>query len=396
MTQSTDFDICVIGSGPAGLAAAEAAARAGASVCVFEAKPSLGRKFLMAGKSGLNLTMNLPADAFAEGYGKGPLTDLISLDPNRITRWAEGLGQALFTGSSGRVFPKAMKASPLLRAWLRQLGELGVEMRTRHRWTGWQDGALTFEIPQGDVLVQAKAVVLAMGGASWSRLGSDGVWTQYFDPAQIAPFRPSNMGFSCNWSSYMEPHFGKPLKPVRLMVGEQSVQGECVISRNGVEGSGIYTVSQTLRDALEAGADTLFIDLVPAMTLEDVQTRLTKPRGKTSLSNHLRKAVRLDPVKRAVLMEAGPLPRDMDALAARLKAVPIPVTGPRPLDEAISTDGGLLFEALDADLMVRDRAGLFCAGEMLNWDAPTGGYLITACLATGWKAGEAAARFINR
>ncbi|WP_306006136.1 TIGR03862 family flavoprotein [Aquicoccus porphyridii] len=376
----------VIGAGPAGLMAAEVLARAGVSVTVAEAKPSVGRKLLMAGKSGLNLTKDEPFETFLAAYGEGsgalrPM--LAAFGPADVCAWAEGLGQAVFTGSSGRVFPQAMKASPLLRAWLGRLDGLGVAIRTRWRWIG---GA-AFDTPEGRQVLAPDVTVLACGGASWARLGSDGAWTGDLPADMLAPFRPANMGFKVDWSDHMARHFGQPVKNVVLHAGRVRVRGEFVISARGIEGGGVYAVSGAMRD----GA-ALMLDLLPDLTESDIRARLAARRPKESLANTLRKRLRLDPVKQALVMEfARPLPDD---LAPLLKALPVRHGGPRPMDEAISTAGGLRFEALDQGLMLRDRPGWFAAGEMLDWEAPTGGYLLTACLATGRWAGEHAAAWV--
>ena len=378
-------DAVVIGAGPAGLMAAEQMAKAGLSVLVADAMPSVGRKFLMAGKSGLNITK--VEDDFAASFDP-PMTAVIAeFGPQGVMDWATELGQPLFTGSTGRVFPKVMKASPLLRAWLSRLADLGVEFRTRWRWEGWADDALNFTTLDGPKSLAPKVTVLALGGASWARLGSDGAWAGHL-PNDIAPFAPANMGFGVAWSDYMKPHLGQPVKAVALTAGNLSTRGEFVISERGIEGGGIYMVSRAMRE----GAP-LFIDLMPDWPLERVQKALAKPRGKTSLSNHLRKVLRFDPLRMALLSEFGrPFPDDLGAL---IKALPVRHTGPRPMDQAISTAGGVRFDALTDDLMLKSRPGVFCAGEMLDWEAPTGGYLITGCLATGLKAGRAAARFVQ-
>lgn len=378
----------VIGAGPAGLMAAETIAGAGHRVLVAEAKPSVGRKFLMAGKSGLNLTKDLPADAFAAGYRAGGdwLAPLIAgFGPAEVRAWADALGADCFTGSSGLVFPRAMKASPLLRAWLARLAGQGVTIATRWRWQGWQDGAAIFDTPAGPRAIRAKVTVLALGGGSWARLGSDGAWVPVLraEGIPVAPFRPSNIGFLRDWSPHMARHLGTPVKPVGLSAGTRSVRGEFVLTARGVEGGGIYALADLLRD----GAP-LTLDLLPDRPVEDVTARLARPRGKASLANHLRRSLGLSPAKIALLRELarGDL-TDPAATAAALKALPLPLTGPRPLDEAISTAGGVMREGLDETLMLRARPGTFVAGEMLDWDAPTGGYLLTACLATGRCAG---------
>lgn len=382
-------DALVIGAGPAGLIAAEELARAGLKVLVAEAKPSVGRKLLMAGKSGLNLTKDEPLEAFLNAYGNhaqhlAPM--LRTFGPDEVKNWAIGLEQSLFTGSTGRVFPKVMKASPLLRAWLARLTQMHVEIRTNWRWQGWNSDAVLFDTPHGRQVLNPTRVVLACGGASWARLGADGAWAGFLPDTEIAPFQPANVGFVVPWSHHMQKHFGTPVKGVALSAGSMRTRGEFVISSAGIEGGGIYTLSRALRE----GAP-LTLDLVPDVPIEILRQRLSKPRGKQSVTNFFRKALRLDPVKLALLMEfARPLPDD---LVPSIKSLPVPHAGPRPMDQAISTAGGLRFDALDDTLMLRDRPGTFAAGEMLDWEAPTGGYLLTACLATGRWAGQAAAEY---
>lgn len=375
----------VIGGGPAGLMAADEMSAAGLRVVVAEAKPSVARKFLMAGKSGLNLTKDEPFERFMSAFEEaGPVLRpmLEAFGPKEAVAWAEGLGQEMFTGSTGRVFPKVMKASPLLRAWLVRLAEQGVEIRSRWRWVG---GAYRFETPEGVQEIAPDLTVLACGGASWARLGSDGDWAGFLDVPK-APFQPANMGFVVDWSPHMAKHFGAPVKGVALMAGDQRVRGEFVVSEQGLEGGGIYAVSRRMREG-----ETLYLDLLPDLDEEALRQRLNRPRGKASMANFLRKTLKLDPVKQALLMEfARPLPKD---LAPVLKALPIRHAGPRPMDQAISTAGGIRLEALDKGLMLAAKPGVFAAGEMLDWEAPTGGYLLTACLATGRWAGQNAARF---
>lgn len=381
-------DAVVIGAGPAGLMAAEALTGAGLSVVIADAMPSVGRKFLMAGKSGLNLTKAEPMEAVLAAYGDAPpvMKDAVAaFGPDAVMRWAEGLGQPLFAGSTGRVFPTAMKASPLLRAWLGRLTAAGATVRTRWRWRGWADDALIFDTPEGDRRIDPKVTVLALGGASWSRLGSDGAWAALL-PGMVAPFKPANMGFVVPWSDHMRRFFGTPVKSVSLRAGSYQSRGECVISERGIEGGGVYAVSRAVRDGMP-----LTMDLLPDWPATKVQAALDRPRGKNSQSNHLRRVLKLDPVRLALLSEFGrPFPDD---LAGLIKALPIRHAGPRPMDEAISTAGGLRFEALTDGLMLRDRPGVFCAGEMLDWEAPTGGYLLTGCLATGRLAGMSALRY---
>jgi len=385
-------DAVVIGAGPAGLMAAEVLGKAGLSVTIADAMPTVGRKLLMAGKSGLNITKAVPPQAFLAGFGAqlptALATALAGFGPDEVIAWANGLGQPVFTGSTGRVFPTVMKASPLLRAWLLQLGGLGVQIETRWRWDGWQDAALRFDTPTGPQCMAPRVTVLAMGGASWARLGANGEWASHFKD-EVAPFKPANMGFMVDWSAYMTPHLGRPVKSVALTAGSRTTRGEFVISSRGIEGGGIYEVSRAMRE----GAP-LFVDLRPDWPVEKLRAALGKPRGKASLTNHLRKVLNLSPVQMALLSEFGrPFPDD---LAPLIKALPILHRGPRPLDEAISTAGGVRFSALNDHLMFNRLPGVFCAGEMLDWEAPTGGYLMTGCLATGRLAGTAAADFCRK
>ncbi len=384
--------VLIIGGGPAGLMAAEQCARAGLPVTVADAKPSLGRKFLMAGKSGLNLTKNEPFDTFLSAYGDDaiPLRAALSeFGPDEVMAWAEGLDQRLFSGSTGRVFPAAMKASPLLRSWQTRLMELGVEFKTRWRWLGWEGEAALFGTPEGQQRVHSAATILALGGASWARLGSDGLWVQILAEKGIAlaPFAPANVGVRIDWSTHMCKFLGHPVKAVAFHAGADISRGEAVLSANGLEGGGIYMLSKPLRN----GAD-LSIDLAPDLSQGVVAGRLAAPRGKSSLSNHLRKRIGLGPVRQALLNEfARPLPKDSKDLARLIKAVPVPHKGPTSLDAAISTAGGVPFTELDTTLQLKKCPGIWVAGEMLDWEAPTGGYLLTACLATGRWAGRAIA-----
>jgi uncharacterized flavoprotein (TIGR03862 family) len=388
-------DAIVIGAGPAGLMAADMLATRGYSVLLAEAKPSVGRKFLMAGKSGLNLTKDEPFVDFLAQYGEAadwlrPM--LQSFTNTDVQDWARDLGQEVFTGSSGRVFPKVMKASPLVRAIMARLAGNGVRLETRWRWTGWQGEKVCFDTPDGPQKISARATILALGGASWARLGSDGQWAKILakDNVELAPFQPANAGLLVNWSEHMERHFGTPVKATALIAGGARFRGEFVISGKGLEGGGIYNISRAVRE----GA-ALYLDLLPDLTLADVTSRLARPRGKASLANHLRKTLRLDPARIALLQEfARPLPVNVEKLAIQLKNLPVFHAGSRPLDEAISTAGGVMRGAVDDGLMLRNRPGTFCAGEMLDWEAPTGGYLISACLATGRWAGSAAADYL--
>jgi uncharacterized flavoprotein (TIGR03862 family) len=384
----------VIGSGPAGLMAAQVMAQAGIAVTVCEAKPSVGRKFLMAGKSGLNLTKAENTAAFQAAYTQAapwlkPMLD--GMGPDAVQEWARDLGQSIFTGTTGRVFPDAMKASPLLRAWLGRLDGLGVTFNTRWRWTGIQDGALSFDTPDGPQTIAADASVLALGGTSWRRLGSDGEWAAILSDHDVAltPFAPANAGIAVAWSEFMNKNLGSALKGISLSAGPYTSRGEAVLSRAGLEGGGIYSVSRGVREGHQ-----LMIDLAPDQDVAAITKKLSKPQGKTTLTNHIRKALKLDAAKIALLQEmARPLPKEPYALAQVIKALPIKNAGLRPMDEAISTAGGIAQASLDEGLGIIAMPNTFAAGEMLDWEAPTGGYLITACLATGaWAGQHAAAR----
>ena len=395
MTRSPST-VAVIGAGPAGLMAAERLAQAGLRVVVHERMPSVARKLLMAGRGGLNLTHSEPLEPFLNRYdaaAQGRIKSwLDAFSPADLIAWVEGLGQPTFVGSSGRVFPKAMKASPLLRAWLARLEERGVEVRTRSCWTGWRDEALTFDTPDGQRIERPDAVVLALGGASWAKLGSDAAWVPALEQAgaAVAPFRPSNVGFDVAWSSLFRDRFaGTPLKGVALTHGGGTVRGEAMIAAYGIEGGGIYALSAGLREAVEHnGSTALTLDLRPDLSVEALTQRLSKPRSKDSLSNWLRKTARLDAAAIALLREGGSLPAEPADLAARIKGVALTLTGVQGLSRAISSAGGVALDAVDERLMLQARPGVFAAGEMLDWEAPTGGYLLQAAFASGVVAAE--------
>ncbi len=365
---------------------------------VFDRMPSVGRKFLLAGRSGLNLTHSEPFERFLARYGTEAdrlRPALEAFPPERLRAWAEELGQDTFVGSSGRVFPRAWKASPLLRAWLNRLGELGVGFRLRHRWIGLgPDGEMTFDSPDGGVSVRPDATILALGGGSWPRLGSDGDWIA---PLRLAGVRvrdlvPANTGLLVAWSEMVRSRFeGEPLKRIALSHAGRTVRGEANVTRRGLEGGAIYAIAASLRDALASGRDAmLHIDLRPDLSVEDLARALSRERGKQSLSTFLRKAAGLSPLAIALLREgfSTTLPSDAGKLAAAIKAVPLPVTGTDSLDRAISSAGGILLDEVDEHFMLKRLPGLFIAGEMLDWEAPTGGYLLQACFATGVAAAE--------
>lgn len=402
--------VIVVGAGPAGLMAAEVLSTAGVSVQLIDAMPSVGRKFLLAGKGGLNLTHSEPAEIFATRYGSRCAemqTLLNGFGQADVRLWTKSLGIETFIGSSGRIFPSEMKAAPLLRAWLQRLRHpkqgQGVQFFMRHRWLGWANGAnnteLLLQSSSGEVTLQADAVVLALGGASWPRLGSDGAWTGLLQARGVAlsPLLPSNCGFDCRWSAFfMERFAGQALKSVAIRFCNADGQvfqrkGEFVVTSSGVEGSLIYSVSSLLRNAiLQHGEATFYLDLLPDMSPEGVLTELQHPRGSRSLSNHLKSRLRLEGVKLALLYELLSK-ADMHApvtLAKGIKALPLTMRATRPIEEAISTAGGVKFESMTSGLMLEALPGIFCAGEMLDWEAPTGGYLLTGCLASGHWAGK--------
>lgn len=400
-------DVAIIGAGPAGLIAAERLAQAGRRVALYERMPSPARKFLLAGRGGLNLTHSEPLDGFLDRYGaaRAWLEPAIrAFPPQALRDWADGLGAESFVGSSGRVFPKAMKASPLLRAWLARLGGLGVRLHSGRLWTGWDEtGALRFENRDGTVeTLRPSATLLALGGASWPRLGSDGGWQVLLAAkgVAIAPLRPANAGFSVDWSPLMRERFaGEPLKRVALGFAGRRVMGEAMIDADGIEGGAVYALSGPLREAIARDGDAkLSVDLRPDLDEAALATRLERRRPGETLSNHLRKAAGLSPVAIAVLRESagGPLPVEPAALARLIKAAPLRLTGTAPITRAISTAGGILADEVDAGFMLKRLPSVFVAGEMLDWEAPTGGYLLQACFSTGVAAAEGIGRFLNK
>ena len=419
--------VAVIGGGPAGLMAAEALASGGVQIDVYDAMPSVGRKFLMAGKGGMNITHSEPLEAFLGRYGarREQIAALLDMfGPDALRAWLHKLGVETFVGSSGRVFPTDMKAAPMLRAWLHRLRESGVRFHMRHKWVGWDasDGAgdestrntergnspqqaLLFMTPTGEQQVRADAVIFALGGGSWPRLGSDAAWVPLMTARDVpvAPLLPANCGFDANWSDYFRERFaGQPVKPVSITLidtdgNAQHRQGEFVVTETGIEGSLVYALSAAIRERiLRDGEVTIMLDLAPALTAQRVLDEVTRPRGSRSMSTHLQSRIGLGGVKLGLLHEALSKEAFADTalLAQTIKALPLKLIRPRPIEEAISSAGGVPFEALDARLMIGHVPGAFCAGEMLDWEAPTGGYLLTACFASGLAAGRGALAYL--
>ena len=396
---SVSKSCAVIGGGPAGLMAAETMAEAGCRVTIYDQMPGFGRKFLMAGVGGLNLTHSEGLESFLSRYRGMPLRSMVeAFPPEALRGWCEDLGQETFVGSSGRIFPKSLKASPLLRAWLQRLSDLGVQSRVRHRWTGWRDDALAFESPDGPVEAMHDAVVLALGGASWAKLGSDGAWSGIVREVGVAtaPFKPANCSFEVDWFQHVGSKYaGTPMKSIALSFGDITVRGEAMVSESGIEGGAVYALSPQLRDAIDAtGSARLIIDLKPDIDLAQLASRLKGGRQGDTATSRLRK-VGLPPVSIAVLREGvRTLPKDPMDLAGVVKAAPIMLIGTGGMARAISSAGGVRAEAIDARLMLRAKPGCFVAGEMLDWEAPTGGYLLQACFASGRAAARGALEWL--
>lgn len=413
MSLNKPFSVAIVGGGPAGLMAAEVLCQGGVKVDLFDAMPSVGRKFLMAGKGGMNITHSEPLHAFAGRYGSrekniAPLLE--SFNPDALRAWIHALGIETFVGSSGRVFPREMKAAPLLRAWLHRLREAGVSFHMRHRWLGWDEhNALRFATPdaeKAEKLVQADAVILALGGGSWAQLGSDGLWVPLLEQrgASVAPLKPANCGFNTNWSEHFSTRFaGEPVKTVVLsytdIAGiEHRKQGEIMITAGGVEGGLIYALSAGLRDKIaENGNVQIYLDLLPGRDEQQVINETAHPRGSRSMSSHLQSRLSIKGVKAGLLRElvGAEVYADPKRLGVAIKHLPLTLIAPRALNEAISSAGGVVFETLDEQLMIRNLPGVFCAGEMLDWEAPTGGYLLTACFASGKAAGHGALNWLK-
>ena len=386
--------ILIVGGGPAGLMAADFASRSGVEVTLADSMPTFGRKFLMAGKSGLNLTMHEDDITFQTRIIHNNTTIEKALEefgPIEVIEWANSLGIKTFVGSTGRVFPTEMKASPLLRNWISRLDELGVSRQNRWKLKSISNKVATFETPQGLLNKSADGIVLALGGASWPKLGSTGDWKSLFDATDVENFHASNCSFLVKWSTKMSKYFGQPLKSIKLSAGSQSSRGEIIISQKGIEGGGIYSLSAQLKKG-----EDLILDLLPDWDNDKILKLLTIPWGKSSSSNILRKRLKLEPIKQAILREfAMDVFKEPALLTKRIKSLKIPLNGTGPIQTAISTSGGVKMGSIDENFMLRGRPGVFCAGEMLDWDAPTGGYLITTCLATGRMAGKRAVQFIS-
>jgi uncharacterized flavoprotein (TIGR03862 family) len=410
MPGASEPGVAIVGGGPAGLMASDVLADAGARVTIYDQMPAVGRKLLLAGRGGLNLTHNEPLDKFLRRYGHAephirPAIDAFS--PDELRAFSAELGQPTFIGTSGRVFPRAMKASPLLRAWLRRLAAMGVTFKLRHRWRGWDEGGrLLFDTADGVTAIAVDASVLALGGASWPKLGSDGAWVAALEDSGIAvtPLRPANCGFLVDWSAIFRDRFeGQPLKRIALSFGGRSARGEAVITGKGLQGGGLYALSNVLREAVAShGHAVLLIDLLPDRSATALEQKLRAPRNKQSLANVLRKTFSLSPVAIGLLQEAAVASSTRlsevapEALAGLIKAVPVRLVGVEAIARAISTAGGVTFDEVDGRFMLRRRPGTFVAGEMLDWEAPTGGYLLQACFATGAAAGRGALHFLQR
>lgn len=401
MVSSKRYSVAVIGGGPAGLMAAEVLCHSGVKVDVYEAMPSVGRKFLMAGKGGMNITHSEPLQTFRTRYGarEQQIAHLLhTMPPDALREWIHAMGIETFVGSSGRVFPREMKAAPLLRTWLHQLRHHGVSIHVRHRWLGWQQNhALRFATPAGEKSIQADAVILALGGGSWARLGSDGAWVTVLEQCGIpvAPLQPANCGFNASWSEHFSTRFaGQPIKTVALSYVDlsgavQHKQGELMITQDGIEGGLIYAMSAGIRDRIAVdGSAIVYLDLLPDRDIQQVTHDIAHPRGSKSMSSHLQSRLGIKGVKAGLLRELTSRQdyAEPQRLAAAIKQLPLQLVSTRPLDEAISSAGGVQFEAMNEKLMLTNLPGVFCAGEMLDWEAPTGGYLLTACFATGKAA----------